>query len=665
MHGVNVFFHTINTLLLFLWLSRMTRALWPSALAAALFAVHPLHVESVAWIAERKDVLSMFFFLLTVWAYVLYVEKPDVLRYAAVIVLFALGLMAKPMVVTLPAVLLLLDYWPLGRLSNVEEPKLKPAAKSKTKKKRKEKAQAEPAPLTTVGPIVGSKLPRLLIEKIPLFGLAAASSVITYWVQHSGKAVMAFDTLPLGQRIGNALVAYMRYILMTICTRGLAAFYPHPGDSLPLWQVMVSALLLVAVTVLVVWTMRRLPYIIVGWLWFLGALVPVIGIIQVGGQALADRYTYIPHIGLFIIVAWGGAALAVRWRIPKATLGAVVGVVLVALTATAFAQTRHWRNSTALFEHALQVTTKNYVAHRNLGCTLQADNRLEEAIAQFRQGLVIKPDNSELFADLACALGELGRMERDPRKKQALCAEACEKNQEATQRNENLARAWYNWGLALVELGGVERNPEKKRMLLEEACEKYKQAAERDTRSAISWNNWSLARSRLADLEPDPEKKRALLIEACEKYEEAARRDPNCSGVWPNWSSALSNLADIEPDPKKKHAIVIEACEKSEVAAQRDADNVWSWSNWGAALSRLADLEPDPEKKRALLRAVCEKSKEATRRDPNHVVAWNGWGATLRRLATLENDPALQQKLIGEANEKAAHAQRIATRAGR
>jgi tetratricopeptide (TPR) repeat protein len=413
-HMVNVLFHAVNSVLLFLLLRRMTRAPWPSALVAALFAVHPLHVESVAWIAERKDVLSTFFWLLTMMAYVGYAAAPGAIRYLLVVVPFALGLMAKPMLVTLPAVLLLMDYWPLRRLDGT-------------------------------GPLVGRPATRwhwLVIEKFPLFALAAISSVVTFLVQQSGHSIAALDALPAWLRAANAIVAYARYVVMMVWPVGLAVFYPHPGHDLPAWQVVVAGAALVAVSGVVIRWRRQFPYLVVGWLWYLGTLAPVIGLVQVGAQALADRYTYVPLIGLFLMAAWGIRDLAARWRVPKMALAVGAAVVLTALTAGAGLQVSFWRDSTTLFNHALRVTSFNYLAHKNLGVALANAHRYNEAIRQYEQAIKIKPDDPDLYYNFGNALGELGKTD-----------EAIQRYSKALEVKPNHTETLYNLGNAYAKQG--------------------------------------------------------------------------------------------------------------------------------------------------------------------------------------------------------------------
>jgi hypothetical protein len=299
----------------------MTGYLWRSAFVAAVFALHPLHVESVAWVAERKDVLSTFFWMLTMWAYLHYTEKPGLKRNLLVVVSFALGLMAKPMLVTLPFVLILLDWWPLGRLRQAD---------------------------------VRRTLWKSVKEKIPLFTLAAASSVFTYIIQKEGGGMPSFERLSLWPRISNALTSYINYIWKTIWPAKLAIFYPHQWDNVAVWKVLGAGSLLVFLTVVVIRKMQQHPYLTVGWLWFLGTLVPVIGLVQVGNQAMADRYMYVPLIGLSIMVAWGIPEFLERWRWRKEVLTVSAGVVLSAFVICTWFQVGHWRNSITLFQRRTQ-----------------------------------------------------------------------------------------------------------------------------------------------------------------------------------------------------------------------------------------------------------------------------------------------------------------------
>src|SRR5437016_4561677 len=326
---VNALIHAANTLLVFWFLLRTTHARWPSALVAALFALHPLHVESVAWASERKDTLSTFFGLLSLIAYVRYVEAPSSIRYVWTAITLALGLLAKPMLVTWPFVMLLLDYWPLGRWQS---------AKSKAKEK---------------------KLRKLILEKIPLFILVAASAVITLMAQSRGGAVRTLAHEPLALRLSNTLVSYAKYLLLTFWPNDLAVYYPLAPRGIPGWQIVGAAFLLIGITAFCFFQRKIRPYLILGWLWFLGTLVPVIGLVQVGGQTMADRYFYIPSIGLFVALVFGLADLVKSWRVAPSLCGGISAAALLILATLTNAQIQRWHDSFTLFEHTLSVTPPN------------------------------------------------------------------------------------------------------------------------------------------------------------------------------------------------------------------------------------------------------------------------------------------------------------------
>jgi len=389
-HLHNLLLHIASAVLLYLVLKRMTRAVWPSAVVAALFGLHPLHVESVAWVAERKDVLSTLFWMLTMGAYVLYVERPGRGRYAWVFVLLALGLMAKPMLVTLPLVLLLLDFWPLGRL------KAAPLAATK--------GAPRPSFWSTAG--------RLVKEKAPLLALVAVSCVITYAVQQKGGAVVPTKVFPLADRVVNAVVAYVAYLGNTFWPTDMAVFYPAAG-SVPREKFAWSAAVLVGVTAGVLGEIRRRPYLAVGWFWFLGTLVPVIGLVQVGGQSMADRYTYVPLVGVFVGVAWAAWDLAAAWAhwMKALVLGPAAAAAVVACGAVAFAQVGYWHDSEKLFRHALDVTSNNGVAHYNLANVLAARNEMTGAIEQYGNALRVWPQFARAHNNLAAALITQHRMD--------------------------------------------------------------------------------------------------------------------------------------------------------------------------------------------------------------------------------------------------------------
>ena len=360
-HYVNLLLHAVNAMLLFLILQRATGFTWRSFAVAALFALHPINVESVAWASERKNVLSMLFFLLALGAYDWYVRKPEVRRYLVVAALFALGLMAKPQVITFPLVLLLWDYWPLGRVGSTREFSNKVAQRG---------------------------FSSLVIEKLPLFALSAASAIITMKAQSAGGAVRSEIEYPFAVRFGNALLAYARYLGKAVWPSHLAAMYPHPGESLQAWQAVAAALLLGFISA-GVWAARRRRYLLVGWLWFLGTLVPMIGLVQVGGQSMADRYAYLPLIGLFVMIAWGVADWAQHKHLPTRWLGIPTVLVLLIFSLLTHRQLAYWHDSITLWSHALEVTSRNFVAEDSLGGALVNEGQYEQAIPHFRSAVEI------------------------------------------------------------------------------------------------------------------------------------------------------------------------------------------------------------------------------------------------------------------------------------
>lgn len=381
-HFVNILFHIANALLLFLILSRMTHKSGLSFAVAILFAVHPAHVESVAWISERKDVLSAFFGLLAVGVYRAWTNRPSARRYVALLALYACSLMAKPMLVTLPFVLLLLDYWPMGRMSGDS---------GRTR-----------------------RIARLIYEKLPLFAMSAAACVVTMEAQKAGHATVSITDLPLTLRIGNAALSYTTYLGMSVAPLGLAPLYPHPGDSLDLRMAMLAVALLVLATVFIVAFARRAPYALVGWLWFLGTLVPVIGLVQVGNQSMADRYTYVPYIGLFIAAAWGAPALlqGVSEPIRRRALVTVLGAVVLVFSLLTLKQISYWKDSITLFKHTLSVTQDNSPAHLYLGMGYHTAGQIEEAAKQYTQSIQISPRSVDAHVNLGSILLDQGELER-------------------------------------------------------------------------------------------------------------------------------------------------------------------------------------------------------------------------------------------------------------
>jgi tetratricopeptide (TPR) repeat protein len=484
-HLTNVVMHVATTAVLFLVLLQTTRAWAPSAFVAAMFAVHPLHVESVAWIAERKDVLSTLLWAFTVWAYAIYTRKPGWTRGLAVCGVFVLALLAKPMVVTLPFVLLLLDIWPLGRL------------------RLDDRRIGWREHRVTAG--------KLVREKVPLFVLAAASSGVTFYAQRQGGAVAEFEALPFGTRMANAVVTYFVYLQKMFWPARLAPFYPYGQTPAPL--LIGSALGLLAVSLISLYAARQRPYLLVGWLLYLGTLVPVIGIIQVGSQARADRYTYVPLIGAFIACAWLLHEVAVRhpqWR------PALVGAGLLAVAACAVearAQTLYWRDNLALWQHAVETTATNEVAETGLGLALADAGRHEEAIAHFIEALRINPAYAFAHNDLGAEL-----------RRQRQTDEAIRHLSEALRLRPDFPEAANNLGNALADAGR-----------LDEAMARYSDALRLKPEYAEAHQGRGAVLTRLGKWD-----------EAVAEFSEAARLMPDSADAATNLAVALASAGRFE-----------------------------------------------------------------------------------------------------------------------
>ena len=495
-HLTNLLFHIANTLLLFVALKRMTKALWRSAFVAALFALHPLHVESVVWVAERKDVLSTLFWMLTMLTYVLYVECTGYVRYVLVLLSFAAGLMAKPMLVTLPFVLLLLDYWPLQRVrmkgSNEVDKRQSHAPRNNTDQK--------------------AVVFRLIWEKAPLFLLAAASSIVTFVAQQSGGSVRSLDVLPIQIRLANAVVSYIAYIGKMIWPSKLAVFYPHAGMP-PIWHIGGAGLLLACISVLVTRAAQRSPYAVVGWLWYLGTLVPVIGLVQVASLSMADRYTYVPLIGLFIVIAWGFDEIVARWRYRRIVSSTCIGVLLLTLITCSRMQVRHWRDSRSLFQHTVDVTTDNYYPQYILGKALARQGKLDEAISNYSKALQRAPSYAEVYFSLGIALAEQGKL-----------AEAISNYSKALHIKPNYAEAHNSLGFALARQGK-----------LQEAISHYSEAVGIKPDYASAHNNLGIA---LAE--------QGKLAEAISNYSKAVRTRPTYAEAHNNLGVALARQGNID-----------------------------------------------------------------------------------------------------------------------
>ncbi len=444
-HLTNVLLHTGNAILLFLVLRLLTASLWRSAFVAAVFAIHPLRVESVAWVAERKDLLSGLFFILTIWAYIRYVRGPrSPARYVLILLFFAIGLMCKPMLVTVPAVLLLLDYWPFRRIG----------------------AQSDSATKSFRVPL------EVVLEKLPLLGVAAASSVATVVAQQSALQPLANISLPL--RAGNAAIACVVYLRQLFWPTDLAAFYPLDFRDITAPRVLLSLLFLVAISTLVFF-LRRRRYLVTGWVWYLVMLAPVIGILQVGGQAHADRYTYLPEIGLTLLLTWAAADLSAHWPLRHPLLSVLSLTIIVALTFFARIQAGFWKNSETLWTEALSRTSDNFMAESNLGEALYASGKAQEAVAHLERARQIDPTEASVYSSLGAAFLDIGRV------KESLTI--LEKAIELNSKNND---AHYNLANTLLQMGRAN-----------DAVVHYKHALELSPDDTQTMNNlaWTLATS--------------------------------------------------------------------------------------------------------------------------------------------------------------------------
>ncbi len=571
-HAVNVLLHVANTVLLFWVLWRMTGATWRSACVAAVFGLHPLHVESVAWIAERKDVLSGLFWMLALWGYARYVERPTRARYGLVFGCYAMGLMAKPMVVTLPFVLLLLDYWPLGRTRWTP---------------------------SVVGHSAPLRLGELVLEKVPFFALAAVSCGATIWAQHSGGAIMSLERLPVELRMANAVVAYVRYIEKAVWPSGLAVFYPYQAWSPG--AVIVAGAILVVVSALVIRGVRREPHLAVGWFWFLGTLVPAIGLVQVGVQSMADRYTYLPLIGLAIMLCWSVPSSVLAQRNRKAITGVAAAAALAVCAALSRVQVGYWKNSETLFRHALDVTRNNWVAHNNLGVVLKDQGKVPEAVAHYEQALRINPNYAGAHNGLGMALMSSGRV-----------PEAIGHFEQAVRLKPDYAEAHNNLGVALKNQGK-----------LAEAIAHYEQALQINPDFAGAHNNLGnvfLQERKVSD--------------AIGHYEQALRINPDdpeahyglgmalmSSGRVPEAIGRFEQALRIKPDYVEAHCYLALALEQThsvreaiahyEQALRVNPDYVMAQNNLAWLLATLAPADGgDPVRAVGLAEQACQLTRQ-------------------------------------------------------
>jgi protein O-mannosyl-transferase len=519
-HLINVLLHAANTVLVFLLFRRMTGTIWHSFFVAALFGWHPLRVESVAWITERKDVLSTCFGLLALWAYVQYVEKSNVqsprskVFYGLGLLFFVLGLMSKAILVTWPFVMLLLDYWPLQRVSSFKFSVSSPGT-------------ASPATCHL-------QLSTLVFEKLPFFGLAAVMSVVTFLTQKHSGFVLPVEYLPLGARSGNALISYCRYLGKLFWPVNLAVFYPHPGYW-PMAQVLLAGALILGITVLFIVKRGRYPYLLMGWLWYCGTLVPVIGLVQAGEVAMADRFTYIPSLGVLVIVIWGAYELTRRWRYQVMALSVAGCAVIVLCCGLTRQQLGYWQDSEVLFRHALAVTANNYLAYHNLGLTLEEKGQTDEAINQYQKAIRLKPDFAKAHNNLGTALGTKGQTD-----------EAISQFQEAIRVKPDFAGFHYNLGTALDRKGQTD-----------EAIRQFQEAIRLKPDYAEAQNNLGVVLNRKGQIK-----------EAISHYQEAIR-------LKPDFPDAHSNLAKLLATQGKLDEAVKEYQRTLELVSNSDQIHFW------------------------------------------------------------------------------------------
>jgi len=480
-HLTNVLLHAFNTALVFLLLRKLTGAVWRSVAVAAFFGWHPVHVESVAWIAERKDVLSTCFGLLTLVFYARYARSPtanrksQIVNYSLAFFFLAAGLLSKAMLVTWPFVMLLLDYWPLGRFKI-------------------------------------ANLWRLVWEKIPFFGLVAAASAVTFLVQAHGGAVQSTDSVPLGARAGNALISYCRYLGKLFWPTKLAVIYPHSGYW-PLVAVLLAGLLLIGLSVFVFMQRRRYPYLLTGWLWYLGTLVPVIGLVQVGSQAMADRYTYIPSLGALIVIVWGVCELTRHWRYQAAGLSAGCAAAMVLCMGLTRQQLGYWQDSEALFRHTIAVTENNDLAHTNLGDALIGKGQIDGAFSEYQEVVRLTPGYAPAHYNLGIVFDKLGRTD-----------EAIREYQEAVRLDPNHADAHNNLG---IEFLNQNRN--------DEAADQFQAAIRLKPDSAKVHNDLGIIFNKQGQVD-----------EAVQQFQEAVRLQPDLAEAYNNLGFVLVEKGRID-----------------------------------------------------------------------------------------------------------------------
>jgi len=599
-HLESLLWHLGSAILLFLFLSKATGALWPSAFAAALFALHPLRVESVAWAAERKDVLSVFFGMATLYAYAYYVEKPQISKYFICLILFVLSLMSKLTLVTLPCVLLLLDYWPLGRWQKASTPDSVPVLVDKgTGKKKSIKLKAESSvdkkitkPVQSGRQVIGN----LLWEKVPFFFLALSLGIMGIWQAQKDRLFISLQQNPFFDRIMNAIVSYVSYLGKTFWPIDLAVFYPYP-DAPPLWQFLGALLIFLLISAVVILYIRKLPFLFVGWFWYLGVLFPVIGLMQAGVQTMADRYTYFPSIGIAIMLTWG-----VGYLLPKEKLRKIIiipaAIILAALTFLTWQQCGYWKNSISLFNHVLRATKDNYVAHINLGVALFAEGKNEEAIHHFLESIEINPYISNTHLNLAHALVIQGRIE-----------EAIAQYLAVIKINPDKEEAHSNLGVVLATQG--------------------KKLADQGKKSAAQRMNEEAIAQYLAVIKINPDKEEAhsnlgVVLAAQGRNEEAIAHYLAAIKINPNYDNAYYNLANLYI----KQGKIAEAIDNYVQAIKINPDHFDAHFN-------LADVFVQQSK----IDQAIEHFREAVRINPSSFKALNNLGVYLEK--KLRHDEAI------------------------
>ena len=548
-HLTNVVIHTVSSMLLLLFLLRVTGSFWQSSFVAALFALHPLHVESVAWVAERKDVLSALFWFFTLIFYAEYVAKRKRALFMLSLFSFVLGLMSKPMLVTLPIIMLLMDFWPLDRYRHEEQ----------------EQGLRQ----------LSGRVLALIKEKIPFFVCSLLSAVVTIYAQNKGGTLQSFDVVPLQLRIENALIAYIKYIVKTLWPHDLAVYYPLT-PSIPLWQVIGSLLVLVLLSAATIRAGRQSPYLPVGWFWFLITLLPVIGLIQVGEQSMADRYSYIPVIGLFIMAAWGVPDLTRGVQQREGILALLAGVVIIASAAQTWKQLGYWRDNISLYRHALQVTTGNYNINCNLGNAFASNGDLDAAIPEYQEALRIHPNFMEAHYNLGNAFARKGDLDA-----------AIREYQEALRISPNDTKAHNYLGVTFARKGDLDA-----------AIREYQEALRLspDDTKAHSYLGAAFAR-------------KGNLNAAIREYHEALRLSPDDAKAHNYLGAAFARKGDLNA-----------AIREYQEALRLSPDDTDAHNNLGAALVNKGDLE-----------AAIRELQEALRLSPNDKTAHHNLGVVLTK----------------------------------